>query len=286
MVYFDPVLDYQLNIDGEVLGLGINANAGELARNYSGDTHNHSRFELHIILEGRFQMDVEGVSHLLRAGQAIVIAPGQFHRSGDLTENCRRLTVGMTPQKGSLSRRMATAVAEQNVFDLPDNMLQLCDSILQESDGKNAFCLELMRVQMVELVIRFLRLIHLQDEYNLPETSHERPQDVIDNYFEVNLGQNPSADELAHRLHISRRHLNRMLQSIYGMGFREKLLRARMDKAKWLLRHTDKSVSVIAGEVGYTYDSAFRQAFHQQYDMTPQAYRLQQKRTKERIDTP
>ena len=104
---------------------------------------------------------------------------------------------------------------------------------------------------------------------------------AIDMYFERNLAQNPGAEDLARQLHISRRHLNRILQANYGMGFREKLLQARLERAKWLLRHTEESVSVIAGEVGYTYDSAFREAFCRQVGMTPQAYRSKKRKEKQ-----
>ena len=103
-----------------------------------------------------------------------------------------------------------------------------------------------------------------------------RPISIIDNYFGYQMGQNPSADDLAAKLHLSRRQLNRILKATYGMGFREKLLRNRMGQAKWLLRHTDKTVSAIALEVGYAHDSAFREAFRREFHMTPQEYRMKQ----------
>lgn len=287
MEAFDPVVQYQIKVGREVLPFGMNSNAASLSRDCSGDTHNHSRFELHMILEGSFQMDVEGVSHRLTAGQAVLVAPGQYHRAVKLSDHFLRLTVGMTPQGEALHSAMLEVIARCCIFDLPSHMLDICRSILDESERKSDFYLELMRVKMTELVIAFLRLCDLREENSQNEEQTAiRPHDIIDNYFENNMCNSPSADELAGLLHISRRHLNRVLQSFYGVGFREKLLLARMDRAKWLLRHTEESVSVIAGEVGYTYDSAFRQAFFRHFGMTPQAYRLQQKRKKERTHEP
>jgi len=54
-----------------------------------------------------------------------------------------------------------------------------------------------------------------------------------------------------------------------------------MNQAKWLLRHTDKTVSTIVGEVGYAHDSAFLQAFRRQFGMTPMEYRAKHRQEQE-----
>ena len=278
MEQFDPVVNYSMKINRGELEMGINVNAHEISDSWIGEVHNHSRFELHIIHRGACQVDVEGISYKVQAGQAAVVVPGQYHRVVPTAKDFRRLTLGISSPQQHIRDAIREAIRDC-VYDLTPAMAELCRCILAESEEKPAFYMERMRAQMAELAILFLRLINLQDMTGVCEDRQFRPQDVIDNYFEFHMGQNPSADDLADRLHISRRHLNRILMSVYGMGFREKLLRARMDQAKWLLRHTDKSVSVIAGEVGYTYDSAFRQAFLRQFGITPKDYRLRHKRS-------
>lgn len=80
-------------------------------------------------------------------------------------------------------------------------------------------------------------------------------------------------DALAAQLHLSRSQVGRVLKKLYGMTFREKLIRARMDQAAWLLRHTDRTVGEIAGEVGDLSESRFYQMFRSRFGMTPESYR-------------
>ena len=78
---------------------------------------------------------------------------------------------------------------------------------------------------------------------------------------------------LADLLHISRRQLVRILQANYGMNFRQKLQKTRMDYAAWLLATTNRQVSDIGQEVGYSSEAAFFKLFKRAFGMTPKAYR-------------
>ena len=99
-----------------------------------------------------------------------------------------------------------------------------------------------------------------------------------DVFFEDHLTEGAYVEELAKELHLSRSQLNRFLKEQYGMSFREKLLQTRMDRASWLLRHTEKPVEEIAGEVGYRSESAFFQVFRKIFGQTPEKYRKQHTR--------
>lgn len=277
MDLIDPIMEFGLQLGRETLQVDIDASPHTIANMWGTDTHNHPKFEVHILLSGGCAMDMEGTSHKLRERQFVVVAPGQYHRPELGTREFERVSMGLTVPKGELRRAMQAALEAKNVFSVTDEMMYLCRGVLTESRRRDPFRREMMQAKVSTLVLAVLRAMNLQGDVNGLDKEGRRMPSAIDMYFERNLAQNPSAEDLAQQLHLSRRHLNRILQANYGMGFREKLLQARLERAKWLLRHTEKSVSVIAGEVGYTYDSAFREAFYRQVGMTPQAYRLQHK---------
>lgn len=270
-------LEYPLRLAGGTVLLTVDETAHEIAGDLFGQVHNHPQFEMHAILGGTCEVDVDGSSLVLCAGRAAVISPGQYHRVIPGEEDCRRLVVNIIVPEGPMRRALTDTLADEYAFALTADMVALCRGILDESRERQPFCRELMRVRLAELGILLLRLLNLQEEVPAVEGAL-RPVAVIDNYFETQIGKNPSADDLAAKLHLSRRQLNRILHATYGMGFREKLLRNRMDQAKWLLRHTDKTVSAIAIEVGYAYDSAFREAFRREFRLTPQEYRLRHRK--------
>ena len=97
--------------------------------------------------------------------------------------------------------------------------------------------------------------------------------DLIHNSFVV--------EDLAREVHLSKSQLNRLLKEHYGMTFREKLLKTRMDRASWLLKHTEKPIDEVADAVGYRSESAFYQVFRKEFSITPEKYRFQKKKEQE-----
>ena len=284
MDLIDPIMEFGLQLGRETLQVDIDASPHTIAHMWGSGTHNHPKFEVHILLSGSCSVDMEGTGHKLRERRFVVVAPGQYHRLELGVGEIERLSMGLTVPNGPLRRAMQAAVEQTSIYSVTDEIMLLCRGILAESRRRDPFRREMMQAKVSTLVLALLRAMNLQGDVNGLDKEGRRMPSAIDMYFERNLAQNPSAEDLAQQLHMSRRHLNRILQANYGMGFREKLLQARLERAKWLLRHTESSVSVIAGEVGYTYDSAFREAFYRQEGMTPQAYRLHHKQTKVQED--
>lgn len=273
MGQIDPVLEFPLKLGNEQVLLSIDANPHKITQVWSSKMHNHSGFEIHIVLSGSCKLDMEGNSWVLQPGQAVIILPGQYHMPMAVTPNQEKITLGIAMAEGALFRTVFAAVSKKNIYTLPEELLKLCRGILQESEQEYNFRQELIKIRMAEMVILLLRQIDLQDKPKQIGQGKIRSVGVIDLYFESNLCKNPKADELAAQLFMSRRQLHRLLVKTYGMGFREKLLSTRMNQAKWLLRHTDKTVSTIVGEVGYAHDSAFLQAFRREFGITPLEYR-------------
>ncbi|MBQ3147144.1 MAG: helix-turn-helix domain-containing protein [Oscillospiraceae bacterium] len=283
MEQIDPVLEYTLNLGNESLRFSIDENPHKIAQVWLSKMHNHSGFEVHILLGGSCKLDMEG-SSLLEAGQIIIIPPGQYHRLMAVTPNQEKLTISVSISEGSLYKAVLAAVTKQGIYTLSDELKTLAEKILSESRQDRNFHQELIKIRMAELVILLLRQLDLREKPKQHPEGKVRSVGVIDLYFEANLCKNPKADELAAQLYISRRQLHRLLMKTYGMGFREKLLSTRMNQAKWLLRHTDKTVSAIVSEVGYAHDSAFLQAFRRQFGMTPMEYRLKHRKNQEELE--
>lgn len=81
------------------------------------------------------------------------------------------------------------------------------------------------------------------------------PSNIIDKvkeFVEESLHQNITLKEISNIFHFNYSYLGQKFKSHENMTFNEYLLQQRMEKAKYLLEHTDMKIYEIANEVGYT----------------------------------
>jgi LacI family transcriptional regulator len=82
-------------------------------------------------------------------------------------------------------------------------------------------------------------------------------------------------DGLAAALGISRRHLDRRFSDALGRTAAEELRRLRVERARRLLRETNKNVLQVALDCGFSDANRLNAAFRATLGMSPTAYRRQ-----------
>lgn len=239
--------------------------------------HCHGNYELHIILNGRCRVSVQDRRLYLNQGDCVLIAPGEYHCPDATEGDILRFSLSFTPETTVLQQSLQQVLSQSLVTTVPDKLLQLCSDIFQEYAAGNLFKNEYMQAMLTQLMIHLLRQLNLEGIQSEPPDALSTIQFIIsiDDFFEVNFAEPAGEEILAKELNLSRRQLDRVLRKYYGMGYRQKLIRARMDHAAWLLRTTDWHISRVAAYVGYTSDSAFFQVFRQHFGTTPSRYRKQ-----------
>ncbi|MBQ7341322.1 MAG: helix-turn-helix domain-containing protein [Oscillospiraceae bacterium] len=250
---------------------------------WAGGRHSHGEYELHVVLSGKALLEVGKEQHLLTAGMAMVIAPGQYHAAKTEPGQIERFSMQILVPKGPLSERMQTEVSVCRVFPASEYLCRLCSEYYYETAAMNAYRREQQQSLLTLLLIGVFRELGVEQTDQKKESAISLLQRKIriDTFFEKSLSTNVKLEELAARLHISPRQLSRFLTKHYGMSYRELLIRARMDQAAWLLRTTDQTIPRVAEQVGYKSESAFYKAFFKQNGVTPQQYRQNNKVGKE-----
>jgi len=79
--------------------------------------------------------------------------------------------------------------------------------------------------------------------------------------------------ELARRVGVSERHLNRQFQQALGLSLQQFLIRSRIRAAAWDIRHKDLSLAEISQAYGFCDQSAFTKQFRTHIGIPPSAYR-------------
>lgn len=271
---------FEISFGLEKLLIHMNEKLYQEKAEWESSRHSNADYELHVILRGACDVDVEDQPHVLREGQAVIIAPGRYHRTMHKPGEFERFSVSFSLTEGPLLDLMRTSVPSCRIYTVTPEVTSLCRGIFYESAAGNPFRREMMQAQLTQLMLNNFRLLNLSTESRSGvsgPSNYERTY-LIDNFFEAHLADKAGEEELAAMLHLSRRQLSRVLKENYGMGYREKLLRTRMDCAAWLLRCTDKRINEIANEVGYTSEAAFYQVFRTRFEMTPTEYRSRYKK--------
>jgi transcriptional regulator GlxA family with amidase domain len=90
--------------------------------------------------------------------------------------------------------------------------------------------------------------------------------------MEQNINSPIPIDEIAARIQISRRHLERLFEQQTGLAPRTVYMKLRLKHARWMLRSC-KSLAVVAVETGFANSSHLSAAFRRTYDNSPSAER-------------
>jgi AraC-like DNA-binding protein len=96
-----------------------------------------------------------------------------------------------------------------------------------------------------------------------------RARDAIDGSYAEPL----DVPTLARIAHVSEAHFIRTFRATFGETPNRYLQRRRVERAMWLLRSTDRSVTDICMDVGFTSLGTFSRAFRDIVGEPPSAYR-------------
>jgi transcriptional regulator GlxA family with amidase domain len=83
----------------------------------------------------------------------------------------------------------------------------------------------------------------------------------------------PNADDLAEKLRISRRTIERLFRSHFGLSFGQVVTSLRLCRARLLLEGTELSVTEVAAAVGYSSRTKMADHFRRQLGVSPSEYR-------------
>lgn len=115
----------------------------------------------------------------------------------------------------------------------------------------------------------------LAQSENITEGREERIVEIM-RYIQTHY-RDVTLEELAENFHLSPPYLSKYIKERAGITFQETVKKARMKKARGMLKETNRTVESIAADVGYETVEHFNRLFKKNYGMTPVQFRRQQK---------
>lgn len=247
--------------------------------------HWKDSIEIVFVLDGEIEVGIDDYSNNLFAGEIEIINIDEVRWFKGLTTNNRVLLVDIEPS--FFERFYADA---RNTFfytDVnPDNkridndknikLKEYISRLLFEIEFKPENYDEKIEEELLSLMYFLLNNYHylFYEGENLKEddVQLERHHRII-KYLNKNYMNKVSLQEIADKEHLSPQYLSYKIKDTFGLGFNDFLNQIRVKAATKLLLTTDRSISDISNEVGFSHVRYFNRHFELNYNMDPAEYR-------------
>lgn len=103
-------------------------------------------------------------------------------------------------------------------------------------------------------------------------------------YIEENIQKPLSLDDLAHNFGFSAFHFNRMFSTVTGLTLKQYILVRKLSLALGRLERKVEPIFNIAYDYGFNSPEVFSRAFKKRFGVSPEAYRQERPRPKERLE--
>ncbi|MDR6550744.1 AraC family transcriptional regulator [Paenibacillus qinlingensis] len=254
--------------------------------------HCHSSYELHYITRGKGTLEVAEKTFLIKPGTFYLTGPGVYHRQladseDPMDEFCINFEVRLRKRKPQKNDTYLT----QETKDIWNTLLNtsfwfgqdelgtvnLFGSIMDEFEQQWLGQYTVIQSLATQIIVNAVRSFagERRSTYHIPKKLlNDSRRFLADDYFRLP-HKDMSSKELAAQIGISQRQLERLMQSYYGVTFREKLQFSRMEKAKELLRNMELPINAVADQIGYMSPSYFTKHFRSYTGLTPMQFRQQ-----------
>lgn len=246
--------------------------------------HAHPTFyELHCVLRGSLAFWVGSKTYLIRPGTAFLTRPGELHGGVDnVLPPAEWYWIQIQfPEAGALPGLTLddTLGLQKALDDAPDHLVKASDSLqscfdrlLTEHRAAKPMASQMARLVFHELLICLSRDL-------MPVTSPSNMQTVSPavglaiRWIERNLTETISVRQIAKAVGLGPSSLRQHFLDELKVSPSAYVTRQRVEKARTLLRETERSITDIANVLGFSTSSYFTSVFRRITGQTPSEYR-------------
>ncbi|MBQ8399809.1 MAG: helix-turn-helix domain-containing protein [Clostridia bacterium] len=239
--------------------------------------HRHREIELVLMLEGTSTAVIDGVSHTIKPGNALIVFPNQLHKY--ITDGPEDYILFLIP---------ATIY---NDFEESINGHKPVDPIIKEG-AKNPYVQSLAKM-CLESEARFayqrdkhltgaILSILLEELQVYPVEATDSALERVLIYCEQHFLEELTLDVLSRELFLGKYYISHLFSRQLGISFINYINALRIEEAVKLLTTTDLPITDVCFASGFTCTRTFNRAFTKKIGVSPREYRMRQK--KERLE--
>lgn len=238
------------------------------------DWHFHPELEFIFVIEGQIRLEMQGRNDLLKKHDVVLINAGTQHAIHVqekaivcVVNYSWQLLSTMLGGEESVFACNSAAEHKRSYLKLQAIFQQLVYHAVSRKHKTNCIEQSLLYRLLDELVEYYLQGTRLHD------SQEDLRLHKILRYVGANFQSNISPSALADEMFVSTSTLSRFFRKKTGIYFADYVNQVRLDYAAQELGRTDKNVTQIAVDSGFSNLSAFNRVFREIYGMTPSDYR-------------
>lgn len=243
-----------------------------LTESYPNHYHGENSYEIHFFSDGIGHMKIDDNVYDIRPNTLIITGPFVNHEQipiSPLTKYSIYFTIDQSENNDSLIEKFTSKYSwcgEDN-----NNCLYLLKAIKDELEkkkiGYKTSVIELLKLTLISIIRNY------NETYIAPQ--EKKANDLAFTIEAIFLQEfkTITVKEMAERLFLSERQLQRFLQKNYKKTFNSLKLEARVNYAIHLLKNTSKSITEISQLCGYSTPEHFTVAFKKITKTTPLKYK-------------
>ena len=234
--------------------------------------HFHSNIEIAYVLEGEINVNINGVSSVLKTGDIYSAIHYDIHSY--YTETDSKIIILIVPC--DLVKNFMSLISEKS-FNTPFLISKSCSSeifhylkmLMAEMETPDNLLILIGYIYIIlSILVKNLGLCNKKDSgISLIQ------KDVLV-YLQENYLSKISLSELSEKFKFSKYHFSKFFNRYFGCGLPEYINTLRARHASVLLLESNMSIMAVAFESGFENNRALNRAFVKNFGMTPREYRF------------
>ena len=240
-------------------------------------------YELIAMTEGTLYLNYNGENFTVSSGEYLLLPPCNSWRNGFKEAYCSFYWLHFTTEPGDLPLTLSPgAPMPQNIssyFTIPQTgripnpeklivlMKQLQDMV------KNRYPAIALNAMSTTIVTELYGQLASQTPHGIsPQGQKQIYYDIMD-YVKTHLSENLKISDIAKSFGYNEKYLSHRFAEITGMPLKQYILKTKIDTANFMLTDTNKSISEIAAELGFSDSHNFARTYKKQTGLSPSEYR-------------
>ena len=239
--------------------------------------HWHSGAEIIFVVKGEVNLLFDDSWHVLKENSMLFIPPKRLHCCNCTDSNAEKIVVGFTEKilgQSGIGLHLPKEINQHCIFhNLENTVLPNLIKSFDSCCNGNIYSESLMAKSFLLQAYAFL--IEHWHNMGLIENNEaiNKTSSYVYEYIEKHFAEDLSPYDVAKQLNISYSYLAKEMQKHSHTSFTKYVNQIRIENAKRLLALTEKSITEVGLDCGFSVTSYFIKIFQEFTHMTPKAYR-------------